>query len=238
VGVVCALRSEARHLGHTLSRHPHLDALPDGLLLAVTGIGCAAAAAGAQRLVGSGAAGLVSFGLAGGLDPALPAGTIFLPSEIAAQDGALLSTDATWRARVRAALNGRAPIDAGRLVTTRHPVAVVAEKAALFQASGARAVDMESFGVAEVARSCGVPFIAVRVIVDAAEETLPQAVIAATDAAGHTSLLQLLGQLARRPRELRSLVRLAHGYHRANRSLAAVARTGALALFATAAELP
>jgi hopanoid-associated phosphorylase len=238
VGVVCALRSEARHLGRTLSSQPPLDALPGGLLLAVTGIGCAAAAAGAQSLVASGAAGLVSFGLAGGLDPQLPAGTIFLPSEVAAQEGELFSTDAPWCARVRAALNAYEPIDSGRLVTMRHPVAAVAEKAALFHATGARAVDMESFGVAEVARGCGVPFIAVRVIVDAAQDPLPQAVIAATDAAGHTSLWQLLGQLARRPGELRPLVRLARGYHRASGSLAAVARTGALALFATAAERP
>lgn len=228
LGVVCALPSEARHLGRTLSRRPHIEVLADGKLLALTGMGCTAAGSGAQKLVACGAHALVSFGLAGALDPQLSAGAIFLPSEVLAESGERLSTDVLWRTRLRAALNGRAPAGSGALLSTRHPVGAVAAKAALFKSTQARAVDMESFGVGAVAHGARLPFIAVRVIVDGADDALPSAVIAATAADGHTSTLRLLQQLLRRPRELAPLLRLALGYWRASGSLAAVARLAAL----------
>jgi adenosylhomocysteine nucleosidase len=228
LGVVCALRSEARHLGRTLSRHPHIEALPDGKLLAVTGMGGEAALRGAETLVACGAAALASFGLAGALDPQLRAGCIFLPNEVSAVDGAREVTDPAWRVRLQTALTGRVAAEGGRLITMRRPVAGVAAKAALFAASGARAVDMESCDIGAVARRHALPFIAVRAIVDEADAELPACVLASTAANGDTSPWRLLTQLLRRPRELAPLLRLLGGYRHASRSLAAVARTASL----------
>ena len=72
VGVVAALEAEARTLGPALRRQNGLAYLGDGAMLAVSGMGGALAAAAARRLVDAGASGLMSFGLAGGLDQ--PAG--------------------------------------------------------------------------------------------------------------------------------------------------------------------
>ena len=45
---------------------------------------------------------------------------------------------------------------------------------------------------------------------------------------GNVALLPLLGKLLRGPAQIPALLRLARGYREANRSLAAVARSGAL----------
>ena len=229
VGVACALRSEARHLVRPVPRLTSVQRLADGKLLALTGMGPAAATAGAERLVAAGAGALVSWGLAGGLDPALPAGRIFLPSEIATPAGALLATDARWRERLGAALASFAPLTSGRLVTSAVVVATVAAKAALFKTSGARAVDMESAAIAEVARGRSLPFIAVRVIIDRARDVMPDSFVVAFDARGDFSLLRLLAQLTRSPADLGALLQLAGTFRHANRALAAAAASAALA---------
>ena len=167
--------------------------------------------------------------MAGGLDPALAAGTIFLPSEVISPDGVSVATARGWRERLGAALAPQHPLTQGRLVTTPKAVGSLAAKATLFREMGAAAVDMESMAVAEVAEARELPFIAVRVIVDSAADALPQAVTAAADSEGHLQIWRLMGALARTPADLAPLIRLARRYRAANRSLAAVARVGSLA---------
>jgi len=229
VGVVCALHSEARHLGRSVSGQGSVETVATGTLRVVSGMGGTAAAAGAERLIAAGAGALVSWGLAGGLDPELRAGLIFVPSEVMAPDGALLATDTLWRARLATALVRFSPLTSGRLVTSVAAVGTVAAKAALFKTSGARAVDMESAAIAQVARSRDLPFLAIRVIIDRAVDVLPDSFVAAIGVGGEFSIGQLLAHLARSPRELAPLVRLARTYQQANRSLAAAAASGGLA---------
>ena len=86
MGVVVALASEARALGPTMPRGgdpplSELALLGEGSLLALSGIGGAAAAAAAQALVDSGVSALMTFGMAGGLDPALKPGSVVIPCE-------------------------------------------------------------------------------------------------------------------------------------------------------------
>ena len=78
--------------------------LHDGTLLAVSGIGGSAAAAAARALVAAQVSALMTFGLAGALDPALAAGTIMLPGELISRDGARFVTCKAWRERVAASL--------------------------------------------------------------------------------------------------------------------------------------
>lgn len=229
VGIVCALAGEARHLGRATPRQEPLSALADGTLLAVSGMGGAAAALGARALIDAGATALVSWGMAGGLDPRLAAGAIFLPTEVIALDGMAIATARHWRERLSVALADHRPVAGGKLLTSARAIGSVADKAALFRLTGAAAVDMESRAVAEVAGSRQLPFIAVRVIVDSAADVLPRAVTAAADCVGHLQLRRLLGALALAPAELASLIQLARRYRVASRSLAAVARTGSLA---------
>jgi adenosylhomocysteine nucleosidase len=226
-GVVTALDVEARTLGR-LIRKGELAALSDGTLVAVSGIGAAAAARSAQALVDRGATALVSWGMAGGLDPALAAGTICVPSSVMARDGIELPTDPHWREILCAAIAAREPVNVGKLLTEPTALADVAGKASAFRDTGAVAVDMESVAIAAVAARHRVPFVAVRVIVDTALDAVPGAVIAAT-CGGSVRIAGLLRELVMAPGDIGGLIRLAMRYTAAKRSLAAVARTGALA---------
>jgi adenosylhomocysteine nucleosidase len=226
VGIVSALAAEARHLGPTTQRGEALASFADGTLLAVSGIGGHAAACGARALIDAGATALISWGMAGGLDPALASGTIFLPSEVISRDGTLVLTTRYWRERLRAAVATHGPVACGKLLTSTQVIGSVADKAAAFSETGAAAVDMESLAVAQVAKSHDLPFIAVRVIVDAAGDILPRAVMAAARSAGPLHLGRLLASLAVAPGDVAALVRLLPRYRAASRSLRAVARGG------------
>lgn len=231
VGIVAALAAETRVLSPMTGKRGALATLMDGSLLAVSGIGCAAAASAAQALVEAGATALTSWGMAGGLDPALRAGTIFLPSEVVSAHGAGFTTARYWREALSAAVAERRPVEGGKLLTSLGAIGTVGDKAAAFRATGALAVDMESIAIAEIAAAHGLPFIAVRVIVDTAADALPQGIVNASRP-GHLKLWRLVAAIALRPAEFAALVRLAQRYRAASASLRAIARAGSLGALA------
>jgi adenosylhomocysteine nucleosidase len=227
MGVVAALDAEARTLGPAARRADGLALLRDGTLLAVSGIGGSLAAAAAGSLADAGAQCLMSFGLAGGLDPALIAGAIVLPSEVVSRDGLRFATAADWREQLKSAIGRRSiaqrqPVISGTLLSSAAAIDSVADKAAAFRETGAVAVDMESLAIARVAAARGLPFIAVRVIVDTAADALPRAVVAASGG-GPVNIGRLIAVLAIAPGEIVALLRLARRYRAATRALAAVA---------------
>jgi adenosylhomocysteine nucleosidase len=230
LGIVAALAAESRPLGPATRHGAEPATLADGTLLIVSGVGPAAAALGARRLLAAGARALLSWGLAGGLDPALEAGTLVLPGEVISPEGRVLLTCAAWRERVSQAIGARHAACCGRLLTCREPLSSTAAKALAFRQTGAIAVDMESSAVAEVASAERAPFLVVRAIVDTAHDAVPEVALGMTRA-GQDRLRvgRLLAALARTPGELPALIRLARRYRTASRALAAVAGSGALA---------
>jgi adenosylhomocysteine nucleosidase len=226
VGVVAALASEARALGPSMPRGgdpplSELALLGAGSLLALSGIGRAAAAAAAQALVDAGVSALMTFGMAGGLDPALKPGSVVIPCELISPAGARYAACRAWREQVAAAVSALCAVSEGNLLTGTHAIQTPADKAAAFRTTGAAAVDMESVAVAEIAAKYNLPFIAVRVIVDTAADMLPRAVVAASRA-GKVQFAHLIGGLILAPREIASLIKLAQRYRIAMRSLRAI----------------
>jgi adenosylhomocysteine nucleosidase len=227
-GIVAALAAEARLLGPARP-HGAVRVLVDGTLVVVSGMGPSAAADGARRLIGAGATALVSFGVAGGLDPALAAGALLLPEALISPDGTRYPTAREWRERVSAAVAQRHPVCGGALLTCREPLFSPADKASALRQTGAVAVDMEGAAIAEVAAQRGLPFLAVRSVLDAAGDTLPMALLAAIDPRGATSVVRLIAAVIRAPREWPDLLRLGRRCVAASRPLLSVARSGALA---------
>jgi adenosylhomocysteine nucleosidase len=227
-GVVAALAAEARVLGPAAPQGAGWSVLADGNLVAVSGMGVDAAASAAQRLIDAGASSLVSWGLAGGLDPDLPAGAVCVPREVIAADGRRLCTAQGWRESLSARVPAGCRVGHEALLTASHPLETPADKSAARRATGACAVDMESAAIAQVAESRGVPFIAVRVIVDTARDGVPGAVSAASRS-GKVRAGRLLLGLMRSPRQIGALLRLARRYRVALRSLEAMAAVGKLA---------
>jgi adenosylhomocysteine nucleosidase len=227
IGIVAALATEAR----ALCRRPPLDGttltLADGTLLAVSGVGFEAAAQAAAALTHAGVDGLVSFGLAGGLDPALEAGHLLLPDQVVSDDVPALAVDAMWRARLLQALSSMMTISGGMLWSGRQPVLTVTDKRRLFTQWGARAVDMEAMAVGMAAQNAHIAFLAVKVVVDTASDVLPSAVMAA-DGYGRIRPARLLAALLRHPGQIAALIQLAARYRPASRALRAVAGVNAL----------
>ena len=215
-GVVAALDFEARSLGRRSAQ----------ILVSTSGIGAGNAARAARSLAAAGAAALLSWGVAGALDPSLRCGTVVLPIEVLRQ-GRRFQTDRLWRARVAAALQGRVPLVSGALLTSEVAVAAAALKASLFQQTGAAAVDMESAAVAEVAAELELPFLAVRVILDTARDSLPDSILRSfqppaagvVGPAGDMPARPRLWPLLCAPGDWGALLRLAAQYRVAGRAL-------------------
>lgn len=153
----------------------------------------------ARRLVGEGATLLLSFGIAGGLDPALPPGTVVLADRVV--------VDGTPRDCLRLA----GPPSGFRIapvIGAAEPAATAARKRELF-ASGAAAVDLESGIVALVAAAAGLPFAVLRAIADPAGCDLPPAALLPLRRDGTPDLRGVVVSLAREPRQLPALLRLA-----------------------------
>ncbi len=224
LGIVAALAAEANTLGRA-SGHGPLNRLEDGTLVAISGIGANAAQHAAHQLAEQGASALLSWGLAGGLDPALVAGHLVLPRTVLSSQGAGLTVSPEWHAQLAAALTPGMRISQGSLLTNHVAIDSSAAKAQAFRATNAVAVDMESFAIAEAAATRRLPFAAVRVIVDTAADSLPGAVTAASRA-GRVDVARLLWELLRAPADLGALLRLAARYRAAMRSLTVAARAG------------
>jgi adenosylhomocysteine nucleosidase len=246
-GVVAALSFEARSLGATVRWADDLLVLADaplGLaLLKVSGMGRDRARRAALELVDAGADALLSWGTAGALDPALVGGSVLLATEVISPDEASgprarFRTSLPWRKRIGSALATHAPVFERALFTCSTPVATTQAKANLFLRTGAAAVDMESAAVAEVAASHGLPFMAIRVIVDTAKDSLPEALVRALHAelCGESRRSRLALPVLRAPAQWGQLARLAWRYRRAATALRNCARVALAVRPATAWE--
>lgn len=227
VGIVAALAREARALApesgaadrRDASIHPLADAM-----LAVSGMGWEAAASAARRLIQAGATALASVGTAGALAPGLQSGAIMLPEEVVALETAAFPTNARWWEALAGALP-RGQVYAGRLLTSRQPLGLRLDKAIARRETACVAVDMESAAIAAIAAEAGLPFIAVRVIVDTASEDLPHAVLAASGK-GQVAIGRLLSGLVCAPWEIGSLIRLARRFRTACDVLTGIGEPG------------
>jgi len=208
LGIVVGLAAEAR------------VARPLGWPVAIGGGTYAGALLAAERLVRSGVNALVSFGVAGGLDPALRPGTVLIPHEVLT-DHQRVPTDPALNRRLGRSVES-IMFGADRMVVT------VAAKTALFTTTRAAAVDMESGAVALVASRHGIPFSVLRAICDPAERCLPPVALIPTNRHGGIRLARIFASVVSQPRQLPSLPALAADAAAAHRALrAAVSRLAA-----------
>ena len=205
-GTVTGLAAEAKLILKAYKRAGR--SLPS---LACAGADAGRARAHAARLIAEGATAVLSFGLCGGLDPALRPGDLVLAEAVVLPDGGRIGVSAPHRDRLRARLAaaGLRPLG-GTLAGSDSAVATAAAKGALFGQSGAVAVDMESHGVAAAAQAAGVPLLVVRAVADPAERTLPRAALNVVGPDGRLRLLRALATMYVRPWEGPALVRLAY----------------------------
>jgi adenosylhomocysteine nucleosidase len=163
--------------------------------------------------------GVISFGIAGGLDPELRSGDVVVATEVLSGDTRWLAGLALNEEQIASVALGRRRVVRGGLAGVEQVVAARAGKAALWSKTGAAAVDMESHIAAAYAAEAGLPFAALRVISDPATRALPALVTAAIKPNGDIDLRKLLRSVARNPSTLRALVSTGIDFNRALRSL-------------------
>ena len=201
---VTGLRAEAR-----IARRAGLSIVCAG------GIPAHSAAALGHAIGGGAAAGLVSFGISGGLSPALAPGTLICARAVIAADGTRYATDDMWRARMP---DWPGVVD-GDVFGSDTIVGTAAEKAALHARTGGIAVDLESAVVAQAATRAGLPFVAIRAIADPAQRDLPAAAYVSLTPDGAPNVGKILASVLAEPGQIQGLIRLAHDTNTALRAL-------------------
>jgi adenosylhomocysteine nucleosidase len=189
VGVVVGLAAEAR-----IARRL-------GWLVATGGGTSLGAEAAARWLIDAGSDALISFGLAGGLDPSLRPGALVVPATVVAR-GERYGTDHKLSQRLGGSIQ---PPTLGADTVA----ASAAEKRRLHNETSAIAVDLESGAVARVARAHDKPFAVLRAVCDPADRDLPPAALATLDGDGVIGFSRLLTALAAQPTQVPALLRLA-----------------------------
>jgi adenosylhomocysteine nucleosidase len=117
--------------------------------------------------------GVISFGVAGGLDPTLKSGDVVVATEVLAGAGRWLAGFSFSEDLIAGVGLGRRRVVRGLLAGAEELVSARHVKAALHSETGAAAVDMESHIAADYAAKARLPFAAVRVISDPASRALP-----------------------------------------------------------------
>jgi hypothetical protein len=212
--LVVALDRELRHVARGLGfrlRGASARGLVSGVDVVALAVGLGGGAARAvseegPRLV-------VSCGFCGALDPRLRAGDLVLATSVRDEAQSTVAAPAALVAGARRALSGLRFFE-GQVVCTTAVAGTPAEKRAL-AASGAVAVDMETHPVALAASKAGIPWLAVRAVVDRVDTMLPD--FAREPRNGYVA--PALRHALSRPEGALQIARLAMQARRAGRSL-------------------
>lgn len=204
-GILVGLKAEAKLIRHVF---PHAA-------IAASGATRTGAQREAARLAACGADCLLSFGLAAGLDPALPPGTLILPERVMAW-GASYTCDPTLRHILGA---GQPGVLGNALLHSDTVVLDAAEKAHLFATSQCASLDMESGFLARAAEEAGLPFAVLRVVCDPASRSLPPVAGTVLSPDGGLNIKALLGSLLRNPGQISGLIGLGKDAGRARTAM-------------------
>ncbi len=194
-GIVAAVDENDRHLRflQTGSGPLHLEIL-------------------AERVTKLRPSGLISIGTAGGLSPHIRPGTLLVPKRILLRNGTALQTDQDWHTGVYDALKSHCPVNTGDLLTVTDLVRRPEQKRALYGETKAIAVDMESGQLAQLAERIGIRFLALRAVMDTADDEIPGAAVVAINEQGDTAIGTLGKYLLTHPGDLAGMIRTARRF--------------------------
>jgi adenosylhomocysteine nucleosidase len=217
LGIVVSLPLELR----SLTRQPipigAWRAISDNMLVVVSGIGAERAYAAGTLLVSQGATALLSWGCAAALDERVSPGCLILPERIIGANGETYPVSTEWHKRLYRALESEYPVCTEALVESAAIVKTSAEKRALAKRTQAAATDMESAAQARLAENSGLPFLAIRAIVDTPSTDIPENVLKALDPQGNVNLWNLLTSTV--PADWIKIMRLGFQFNAAQRTL-------------------
>ena len=228
-GVLEALRAECidefRVTRGTLAGRP--------IHLIQSGIGSARAGRAAGKLLDRlPCVGVWSLGFAGGLESGLRRGDLVCADRLVRETGEGGAEGAGPPADRLAAALRTAGLRAhtGPVLTVGVPLRSAAAKRSAYARTGAVAVEMEASGVAEAARARGVPWVALKVILDGVEDPLPEVTARCMTVEGNLAMGGLAAVLWAGGGSLGALWRLGRAAAGARRALREGFRAAAMAL--------
>ncbi|MEP1231102.1 MAG: hypothetical protein ABJG88_10540 [Litorimonas sp.] len=177
----------------------------------------------ALKIITQGATHLISFGVCGGLSPYVKAGDLILADSVT-MDGDVLQLTHNWH---KVAFANFPNARAGKMLSVAMPITTPQDKHNAHEATGAVAVDVESFAVAQIAAAHKLPCIIIRAVLDNATQSLPKAAMSGVDDTGQTRVWPVIAALLKRPQDLPALLNLARDSGLAQDTLKVVTKKGA-----------
>jgi adenosylhomocysteine nucleosidase len=219
LGIVVSLSRELKSLTRQTIPVGDWRAITDNTLVALSGIGAERAYAAGSLLVSQGATALLSWGCAAALDDRVSVGCLILPERIIGTNGEIHRVNTEWHRRIHQTLESKHPIRTDALVESDAIMKTSAQKRALAKRTQAAATDMESAAQARLAKEHGLPFMAIRAIVDTSSTDIPENVLKALDTVGDINLWKLLTSTCSMPADWIKIVRLGIQFNAARRTL-------------------
>ncbi len=212
LGFVVALPGEARTLSPQRLDFEETLALPSGHWIGVSGAGPKRAHQAARRLLDQNVDALISWGCAGALEAGLQPGHLVVPERIVSADDEVFVPDPSWHQAFLETIPPSLKHHTGTLLESLTVIKTADEKGRLQRATGALAIDMESAAIARLAKAEHLPFLVIRSIADHASMTFPEAINRSLNPRGDVNIGPLLGELLRRPQDLKGLIQLGRSF--------------------------
>lgn len=219
LGIVVSLPRELKSLTRHTIPVGAWKAITDNTLVALSGIGAERAYTAGAVLVSQGAKALLSWGCAAALNDRVSTGCLILPERIIGTNGEIHRVDTEWHRRLYQTLESKHPVRTDTLVESDAIMKTSAQKRALAKRTQAAATDMESAAQARLAKEHGLPFMAIRAIVDTPSTDIPENVLKALDPEGNINLWKLLTSAYPVPADWIKIVRLGLQFNSAQRTL-------------------
>jgi adenosylhomocysteine nucleosidase len=219
LGIVVSLPQELKGLTRQSIPMGTWRAITDNTLVALSGMGAERAHRAGAVLVSQGAKALLSWGCAAALDDRTRPGRLIIPERIIGASGEIHKVNAEWHQRLCKTLEHKHPVHTEALVESDAIIKTAAEKRALAKRTHAAATDMESAAQARLAQQHGIPFMAIRAIVDTVSTDIPENVLKALDPQGNISVWKLFTSSYLVPRDWMKIVQLGIQFSAARRTL-------------------
>lgn len=217
LGIVIAMPNEAKCFRKGKLPLQEVIQINERTNIYICGIGKEFASDGTKELIFSGVTHLLSWGFAGGLNKAFNSGDIILASSVHNGETDIhISSD--W-------LSEQIPKEIsndwkqGRLLSNMHMLSSPEEKQLWQKKTDSSVVDMESYAVKELALENGLPFAAIRFVIDTANMSLPKVVIEHTDNFGKPNIFKLIAACVSKPKTIKELIQLGFAANKAQKQM-------------------
>jgi adenosylhomocysteine nucleosidase len=223
LGIIAALPAEAECLYNKKLNITSPIEIQKDIFLCLSGIGYESARHAANELLRFNIDGLISWGVAGAIDPSLNSGDLIVANTIISPD-IMYSTSNEWKNKLSEYIQNKyGKVINADIASSREICASTSDKENLLHRTNALAVDMESAAIAETAKNNNLDFLAIRTIADQAHSSIPEAVLKHTDNLGNPKLLKFVLSCILKPGQIRDIIILAKNYNSALKNLSDIA---------------